>query len=514
MSDRRTILILSANPQGTNPLRLGKEIREIKRLSESRDLYKVETAEAVRVSDIREAMFKYRPKIVHFCGHGEGKKGLVFEDEMGQAQLVGAEALADLFGSFADELDCVLLNTCYSEVQAQKISQYINHVIGMSQKIGDRAAISFAVGFYTALGAGETVESCYTHGCNEINMQGISEHFTPELLTKASESVTPPTITTNHYVERPPIEETCCEAIRRSGGLIRIKAPQKMGKTLLLRKTLDHAKRLGYRTASIDFSAWGPNNSVFNDYDKFQESLCTEISRCLQIQNIESKISRIWAFKSATMITDYFEEYLLLENERELVVSFDRFEVLFDKLNIFENFCCVLRFWHDNPESQWQRLKLILVNSTDYYPKLDRNHSPFNVGTEVGELTGLTEFSLSQTKELLNFYRLEDPSRANEIVLQEFVDFVGGHPFLLDESFKYLQQNPTKTLQIVMEQAPTETGIFNHHLGEILESLDGHQYLKNDYIKILEKYPNSVKLSKKSAFNLRSLGLVKCRFFR
>ena len=30
MSDRRTILILSANPKGTNPLRLGEEIREIR----------------------------------------------------------------------------------------------------------------------------------------------------------------------------------------------------------------------------------------------------------------------------------------------------------------------------------------------------------------------------------------------------------------------------------------------------------------------------------------------------
>ncbi|MEB3192667.1 MAG: hypothetical protein VKL42_20165 [Snowella sp.] len=30
MSDHRTILILSANPKGTNPLRLSEEIREIK----------------------------------------------------------------------------------------------------------------------------------------------------------------------------------------------------------------------------------------------------------------------------------------------------------------------------------------------------------------------------------------------------------------------------------------------------------------------------------------------------
>jgi hypothetical protein len=314
------------------------------------------------------------------------------------------------------------------------------------------------------------------------------------------------------YIERPPIEETCRQAIQNPGGLIRIKAPQKMGKTLLLRKTLDYARSLGYRTASIDFSEWGPNNPIFNDYDQFQRSLCAEISRCLQMEDedIESKISKTWGITlSPRKSTNYFEKYLLLENERELVVTFDRFEVLFDKLNIFEDFCCLLRSWHEKTNSQWQNFKLILVNSTDDYPELDINHSPFNVGIGVNESTGLTGFSLSQTRELLNFYQLEDLSIANETVLQKFVDFVGGHPFLLDESFKYLRRNPTQTLQQVKEESPTQTGIFNHHLGEVLETLNSHQYLKDDYIRIIQQYPNSVNLPQRSAFNLRSLGLIK-----
>jgi hypothetical protein len=311
------------------------------------------------------------------------------------------------------------------------------------------------------------------------------------------------------YIERPPIEEICRQAIENPSGLIRIKAPQKMGKTLLLRKTLDYARSLGYRTASIDFSEWGPNNSVFNDYDKFQMSLCAEISRCLKIEDeeIKSNISETWGIElSQTKLTNYFEEYLL--NEGGLVVSFDRFEVLFE-LNIFEDFCCLLRAWHEKTELQWQNLKLILVNSTDHYPVLDINHSPFNVGIGVDELTGLTGFSPLQAKELLKFYLQEDSSRTDEPILEDFVDFVGGHPFLLDESFKYLRRNPTQTLQQVKEESPTQTGIFNHHLGEILKTLDSHQYLKNDYIKIIQQYPNSVDLPQKSAFNLRSLGLIK-----
>ena len=131
------------------------------------------------VEDIRRAMLDHEPNIVHFCGHGGGEEGLVFEDVTGQVKLVSAEALAGLFSLFADKLDCVLLNACYSELQAKEISRHINYVIGMSQKIGDQAAIAFAVGFYDALGADRGVDFAYKLGCNAIQMQGIPEHLTP-----------------------------------------------------------------------------------------------------------------------------------------------------------------------------------------------------------------------------------------------------------------------------------------------------------------------------------------------
>ncbi len=189
MSDRRKILILSANPKGTAQLRLAEEVREIKeglRRSNCRDLYQVETAEAVRVRDIHRAMLDHEPNIVHFCGHGAEEEGLVFEDETGQMKLVSAEALAGLFALFAGKLDCILLNACYSQVQAEAIAQHINDVIGMTKAIGDKAAIEFAVGFYDALGAGKGVEFAYKLGCNTIQMAGIAEHLTPKLLTKGN----------------------------------------------------------------------------------------------------------------------------------------------------------------------------------------------------------------------------------------------------------------------------------------------------------------------------------------
>ena len=140
----------------------------------------------MRPRDIQRAMLDVNPQIIHFSGHGTGDEGLVFEDETGSAKLVDGQALAGLFDLFADQVECVVLNGCYSEVQANAIAQHINYVIGMSKAIGDRAAIEFAVGFYDALGAGKPVEFAYKFGCAAIRLAGIPEQLTPTLKKKPS----------------------------------------------------------------------------------------------------------------------------------------------------------------------------------------------------------------------------------------------------------------------------------------------------------------------------------------
>ncbi len=186
----KRILILSANPRKTSRLRLDEEMREIKeglRRAKGRDQYSIDTAEAVRYRDIHRAILDYEPQIIHFSGHGAGEEGLLFEDETGQVKLVDAEAIAGLFELFADQVECVVLNACYSKIQAQEIARHINYVVGMSKAIKDRAAIEFAVGFYDALGAGRSIEFAHKLGCSAIRMAGIAEeHLKPILLEKTA----------------------------------------------------------------------------------------------------------------------------------------------------------------------------------------------------------------------------------------------------------------------------------------------------------------------------------------
>ncbi|MDJ0696269.1 CHAT domain-containing protein [Mastigocoleus sp. MO_188.B34] len=190
------ILILAANPFGD--LNLSREIRDIReglRRSAKREEFELEQREALRPQDLQRALLEVDPRIVHFCGHGSGSEGLVLESNEGQQHLVTTEAIAGLFKLFTNRVECILLNACYSQVQAEAIVKHINYVIGMSQDVRDDAAIAFTVGFYEALGSGETIKSAYEFGCNRIQLEvnrstnyqtgepfAVPEHLIPILL--------------------------------------------------------------------------------------------------------------------------------------------------------------------------------------------------------------------------------------------------------------------------------------------------------------------------------------------
>jgi hypothetical protein len=180
----KKILILAANPTNTARLRLDEEEREIHASlwqSRKRDQFDLKKRPAVRVKDIRRALLHEKPHIVHFCGHGHGVNGLAVENDRGETHLFPTQALAHLFRAFQTEVECVVLNACYSEVQAAAISRYIPYVVGMSQEIGDRTAIQFAEGFYDALGDGRSYREAYEIGCNAIESEAIPLALIPKL---------------------------------------------------------------------------------------------------------------------------------------------------------------------------------------------------------------------------------------------------------------------------------------------------------------------------------------------
>jgi hypothetical protein len=185
--DTRTILFLASNPTDTGRLRLDKELREIEeglKRSKEREQFNLVSRFAVRVDDLRRSLLDHSPTIVHFAGHGEGVDGILLENRDGQAFQVPNDALAGLFRLFVGEIECVVLNACYSDVQASAIAQYIPYVIGMKAAVSDDTGVEFAVGFYDALGSGKSMEEAFQFGRNAIALKGIPEDLIPVLRKK------------------------------------------------------------------------------------------------------------------------------------------------------------------------------------------------------------------------------------------------------------------------------------------------------------------------------------------
>jgi hypothetical protein len=161
-----------------------REIDEALKRSKKRDQFDLVQKFAMRIDDLRRGLLDHLPRIVHFSGHGTGLDGIALENENGELLPVPIDALAHLFQLCADHVDCVVLNACESDLQAQAISKHIPYVIGMTSTVSDDAAREFAVGFYDAIGAGKSIQAAFKFGCNAIALKGIPEDNAPKLRKK------------------------------------------------------------------------------------------------------------------------------------------------------------------------------------------------------------------------------------------------------------------------------------------------------------------------------------------
>ncbi len=184
MTRKRKILILASNPGDLARLRLDVEVREISeglRRSRHREAFEIVQQWAVGPREMRRALLDVEPDVVHFCGHGD-EDGLLVEGDSGDFIIMPNDALADLFSFFADKIECVVLNACWSQAQAEVIAEHIAYVVGMSKPVNDRAGIEFAVGFYDGLGAGEDYEAAFRLGKNAVHGFNLPDHEVPQLI--------------------------------------------------------------------------------------------------------------------------------------------------------------------------------------------------------------------------------------------------------------------------------------------------------------------------------------------
>ena len=303
------------------------------------------------------------------------------------------------------------------------------------------------------------------------------------------------------YIERPPIEFDCYAAIMKPGALIRVKAARQMGKTSLMTRILDYGKHKGYRTVPVYFQE--ADGDVFNALDQLLQWFCTTIAEELKLPT--GRIFESWQLRLGNKrnCTNYFQENFLSEPSSPLILGLDDVDLVFQHLQIAQDFFALLRTWHERGKNEliWQKLRLVIVHSREVYIPLNMNQSPFNVGVPI-ELPELTQSLVQDLAQRHGLNWQVDQTK-------QFMEMVGGHPYLVRMAL-YEIARERMTLAYFLQVAPTEEGIFSGHLRRHLENLKGSRDL-SDAMKQVIAVNAPVQIDSSFSFQLCSMGLVKLK---
>jgi hypothetical protein len=150
---------VNANPVKSKPLDIDKEKRDIQEALRGRaDFF---DAPAARMDDLMGALRNNLPQIVHFSTHGTPFKELMLFNDQDEPYGADKTAIERLFGYHRGQIRLVVLNACYSAIQAEQIRKHVDYVIGVDKTIDDEIARRYAVQLYGGLGEGREIDQVH-----------------------------------------------------------------------------------------------------------------------------------------------------------------------------------------------------------------------------------------------------------------------------------------------------------------------------------------------------------------
>lgn len=299
------------------------------------------------------------------------------------------------------------------------------------------------------------------------------------------------------YIMRPSDEELK-QAIARRDSIVLIKGPRQMGKTSLLARGMQQARKAGAKVVLTDFQKLNADDlkSVANFFRSLTELLADQL-------DLDIPAEQYWAKAGNVNLT--FERIIrrevLRKLDQPLVWGMDEVDRLFSCDFATEVFG-LFRSWHNarslEPDGSWSRLTMVIVHATEPHLFIqDLNQSPFNVGTKIA----LQDFTMDQVAELNRRYN--SPLKGPDAV-KRYYDLVGGNPFLVRRGLQELSK-PAVTLDAFEEMAARDEGPFGDHLRRMLVLLAKDAELSAAVRSVLEGKPS---MSRESFFRLRSGGVM------
>jgi len=299
------------------------------------------------------------------------------------------------------------------------------------------------------------------------------------------------------YIVRPTDQEFY-SAVARNDSIILLKGARQMGKTSLMARGLQQARKAGARVVLTDFQKL--NSTHLQSVDSLFLCLAQAIA-----EQIDLDVAPEDSWNARRGPSMNFERFLrrqvLSQVNGHLVWGMDEVDRLF-ACNFGSEVFGLFRSWHNerslDPSGPWQNLSLAIAYASEAHLFItDVNQSPFNVGTRLV----LTDFTLDEVRELNRRYGFP---LSNEGELERFYRLLGGQPFLTQRGLHQMTERGLPFLEFAAGAARDE-GPYGDHLRRIFVSLNQDAALCEVVRGVIHgKHPSSTE----SFYRLRSSGIV------
>ncbi len=265
------------------------------------------------------------------------------------------------------------------------------------------------------------------------------------------------------YIERSSDVEFL-SAIARHDSIVLLKGARQMGKTSLMARGLQQARRSGDRVILTDLQKLnsGHLESVESLFRALAESIADQL-------DLDTDIDEFWNSKRGPSVN--FERFLrrevLAKISSRLVWGMDEVDRLFSSSFGSEVFG-LFRSWHNerslDPSGPWEKLTMVIAYATEAHMFItDINQSPFNVGTRIS----LEDFSPIEFATLNERY---GSPLVNSAEVADCFRLLGGQPYLTRRALNEMASRKDG-FRSFEAQACRDEGPFGDHLKRLLFSL-------------------------------------------
>ncbi len=298
------------------------------------------------------------------------------------------------------------------------------------------------------------------------------------------------------YIERQ-ADNLLQREITKLGTTTTIRASRQTGKSSLLVRGVNHAKKNGSQVVTIDLQRMDTDR--LTSPDLFLRDFAETVVRKLRLD--ASEVNQFWggSLGPQDKLTYLMEDYVLPEIDGPIVLALDEVDRLLS-LPFSTDFFGLLRSWHNSRalDEAWDNLNLVMVISTEPYMLIaDVNQSPFNVGLKIY----LDDFDEEQVFNLNHRHG----SPVDEMDFPDFVKLLGGHPYLTRNAL-YSMVSENLSWADLQQSATQENGPFGDHLRRHFWLLRDEPELKTAFKQVVQSETSSDEMA---LFRLLQSGLVK-----